>query len=652
MNSLAFVILSLLLSGNVAAHNGAFTLTSRVDTLTIDGNPDDWPAGALATEVGSRGPTRDVDDFAVTFRTAYSLSPPRLYLLVEVTDDHFVSTTEKEGRRRFRQDACEVVIDVHHTPISPGREYGLYGESTRRASDSQAKETKWAHARVAVRILEDRRLYEWVFELEAIDPDLQIGEGSVLGLGLTVYDADEGDRRPGRVTWGKGRRKTTLARARGDLLLLQKDKGLGQLTGHVDWTATGSYPPALVRIAPLGSLNRSIVAKATGGSYHLNLPDGPYRLQVVGEKVAESNLVNSVVVANLETVADTLHATPYDLADYHRPLPPIDGFHRAVSWVAGRGDMNEDVFIPLVKNNVNWIAQTPFGWQRRVADTEIRYRPDAGWWGESDRGVGATARMARKFGIRTLLKPHVWLNQVREGRWRGEIAMENEEDWTTWFTSYEAFIMHYAELAARSDIEALCIGTELHGTVHREREWRELIAKIGAVYDGPLIYAANWHDEFEDVPFWDALDYIGIQAYFPLVDNHSPTVKELRAGWDRHMPSIEGVHQRYDKPILITEIGYHSATDAAIKPWEWDADNTSPYYEDVQTQVNAYEAFFATFWDKPWFAGAYIWKWFPDHTFTGGIYDEEFTPQNKPAEDVMRRWYTRKRESFSASKPD
>ena len=265
MSILAFLILSLL-SENVVAHNGALSLMGPVDTLTIDGNLDDWPADAHETEVGSRGPVEGDDDFAVTFRAAYSLFPLRLYLLVEVIDDDFVSTSE-EGRRRFRQDACEVVIDVNHTPISPGREYGLYGESTRRAADSQAKETKWEHAQVAIGIQEGRRLYEWVFELDAIDADLQVDEGSVLGLGLAVYDADKGDRRPGRVTWGEGRRKTTLARARGDLLLLAKDSGLGQLTGHVDWTVTGSYPPALVRIAPLGSLNRSIVAKASGGSY-------------------------------------------------------------------------------------------------------------------------------------------------------------------------------------------------------------------------------------------------------------------------------------------------------------------------------------------------------------------------------------------------
>jgi hypothetical protein len=607
----------------------------------VDGHAADWPEDAYSTRVESRNPVGDDNDLKATLRAGYTLSPPRLYLLLDVQDSNFVTSTDS-GRRRFRQDACEVAIDVSHTPTSPGREYAIYGDTVRRATDSQDKETEWAHADVAIGHRKGGRVYEWAFDLTGIDPELQIGEGSVLGLGLTLYDTDEEGRRPSRLIWGDGRRQATMSRARGDLLLVGSESRLGRLTGHAGWH-TGEVKSARIRIAPLERLNQSVIATSASGDYSIDLPEGAYRMTIVGEDVAHANLLNVLLTGDRETRADSLSATSYTLEDYHRPLPPIDDFHRAVSWVAGRNGMDDDVFIPLVKNNVNWIAQTPFGWQRKVADTEIRYRADAGWWGESDRGVGGTARRARKFGIRTLLKPHVWLNEVREGRWRGEIAMESEEDWAAWFASYDAFMMHYAELAARSDIEALCIGTELHGTVHREREWRDLIEKIKTVYDGPLVYAANWHDEFEDITFWDALDYIGIQAYFPLVNKHSPTVKELQAGWDRHMPSIERVHERYGKPILITEIGYHSATDAAIKPWEWDADNDSPYYEDLQTQSNAYEAFFRAFWDKPWFAGSYIWKWLPDHTFTGGIYDEGFTPQNKPAEAVMGRWYAKPR---------
>ena len=38
--------------------------------------------------------------------------------------------------------------------------------------------------------------------------------------------------------------------------------------------------------------------------------------------------------------------------------------------------------------------------------------------------------------------------------------MENEAEWQIWFQNYTEFLLHYATLAQRNGIEALCIGTE------------------------------------------------------------------------------------------------------------------------------------------------------------------------------------------------
>ena len=58
-------------------------------------------------------------------------------------------------------------------------------------------------------------------------------------------------------------------------------------------------------------------------------------------------------------------------------------------------------------------------------------------------------------------------------------------------------------------------------------------------------------------------------------------------------------------------------------------------------QAAAYEAFFRAAWDLPWVAGAYWWKWFPNHERAGGDDDAGFTPQNKPAQQVIGQWYLR-----------
>jgi hypothetical protein len=250
------------------------------------------------------------------------------------------------------------------------------------------------------------------------------------------------------------------------------------------------------------------------------------------------------------------------------------------------------------------------------------------WWGESDEGISKTTELARKSGIKTLLKPHLWVSKG----WPGDIVMKSDTAWRSWFHNYEAFIIHYAELAEKNKIEIFCVGTELHKTIGREKEWRNIIARIRSVYTGKLTYAANFHEEYEQIRFWDALDYIGIQAYFPLTQNEIHSLDELQKGWETPMASIERVHQRFRKPILFTEIGYRSDVKAGIEPWAWPEENSQTKMSD-EAQANCYRAFFKTAWNKNWLEGVYFWKWYPHGPRRMAQVD--FTPQGKSAERVM-----------------
>ena len=320
-------------------------------------------------------------------------------------------------------------------------------------------------------------------------------------------------------------------------------------------------------------------------------------------------------------------------------LPRVDERHRGVSWVAG-GRIPGTAVEPLTAIGANWIVQTPFGWQRSHDSPALALATDGHvLWGETDEGLEVTTRLAREIGVRTLLKPHVWLTEAR-GKWRADIAMANDDDWRRWFSDYRRFILHYAKLAERLGIEGLAVGTELHATIReRPADWRRLIAEVRSVYGGKLTYSANWYREFEEVAFWDDLDYIGIQAYFPLTDRESPSIEELVAGWQRHLPAIEAVARRTGKPVLFTEMGYRNSADAAIEPWRWPsrAERVAGA-TDPETQARCYEAFFRTFWHRPWFAGAYIWKWFPGRGAGRGI---SFSPQGQAAEAVLADWYGR-----------
>jgi Glycoside Hydrolase Family 113 len=305
---------------------------------------------------------------------------------------------------------------------------------------------------------------------------------------------------------------------------------------------------------------------------------------------------------------------------------------RGVCW-EGAGPVGPKHLAPLTALGVDWISQTPFGWVPSPGSPEVRFSGERGLWGETDAGIAATASYAKTLGIKTLLAPHLW---VRHAAWPGDIAMASESDWAAWFDAYGRFILHYAALAQANGLEALAVGTELSATTGRESDWRALIAKVREVYHGKLTYAANWNGEPERVRFWDALDFIGVQAYYPLASKAHPSRDEIAAAMKPIAERLAALAARTGKPVVFTEVGYKSAAASLAEPWRWEADGEA----DLAVQRDAFTAMFSTLWDRPWFGGTFVWKW---HPATDALPrdDRGFSPQGKPAQDVIKAFYTR-----------
>jgi len=309
------------------------------------------------------------------------------------------------------------------------------------------------------------------------------------------------------------------------------------------------------------------------------------------------------------------------------PAPRMRGF----CWEAAHRIDASNV-APLRELGVDWISQTPFGWAPSLSSTEIRYDARRGLWGETDDGLVTTAALARELGIKTLLKPHLW---VRHGAWPGHIAMETDDAWKAWFASYESFIVHYARLAEANGFEAFAVGTELGKTTGRTANWKRIVARVREVYHGKLTYCANWNDEPEKIGFWENLDFIGVQAYYPLATVDRPTKRQLEAAWTQVATMLASLSKRTGKTVVFTEVGFKSHEGSLKEPWQWETRGAVDY----DLQRDAFSAMFETLWAKPWFAGAFVWKWHPaprpNHRD-----DRDFTPQGKPALSVIRAYYT------------
>lgn len=299
------------------------------------------------------------------------------------------------------------------------------------------------------------------------------------------------------------------------------------------------------------------------------------------------------------------------------------------------------VLVGLREMGLTHVTLVQFGWQAGHDRPEIRMHTDARWFSESDQGIRSLARQADSLGLKIILKPHLWMGRNNGGgQTRADIGFETEDAWAQWEAQYHAFMMHYAYLAQDVGAAMLVVGTEL-ATAARARPafWRGLIADVRAVYGGALTYAANWWEEYEDVAFWDALDYIGVQGYFELSKADDPSLAMLREGWKPYKETMRRLSERTGRPVLFTEIGYRNVPFAAAQPWRWPArDDANTVQPDDALQARLYQAFFESLWHEPWFAGAILWKWHPD---AGERRRLDFSPQNKPAEQVIARWFSR-----------
>lgn len=288
----------------------------------------------------------------------------------------------------------------------------------------------------------------------------------------------------------------------------------------------------------------------------------------------------------------------------------------------------------LVSLGVKWTALVTTWYQDKADSTEIHPLNEKT---PSDKDLIFSIQKLHESGIKVMLKPHLDIIAASDGKWRADIEFAGLDDWKKWFESYGEFILHYARLAQEEKVELFCIGTELSSTTLNQPDlWRDLINKVRRVYKGRLTYAANWYEEFEGIRFWNDLDYAGIDAYFPLSTSPAPTKSELKDAWKSWLENIRYWQELIKKPVIFTEVGYKSSQGAAGEPWQHDPAGSV----DLQLQADCYEALLETFWDEPWFYGVYWWYW-GDNPNMGGETHRGFIPQNKPAEEVVGKWYNK-----------
>ncbi len=294
---------------------------------------------------------------------------------------------------------------------------------------------------------------------------------------------------------------------------------------------------------------------------------------------------------------------------------------------AGRELGDSEVLVPTLESiretGANWVAIHPYA--RIRSDGMVTYR-----WRDGDQTPAhwtEPIRIAHEQGMKICIKPH--LAHWRSGfSWRGDIAFEKPEEWKRFWEGYTEWITTMAEACKEADL--FVVGTELDRTVHYEVEWRNLIRRVRARTRVPITFASNW-DAFEKVPFWDALDLVGIQSYFPISTARNPSRQALEVGWTKITRRLRGFSWKTGKKIVLTELGYNQSFRAASEPWTYTVD---PGAEPLQLRcmtvaLNAIAS-------EPAIVGSFLWKWFPEPRPVGRNFQLATTNMRSVIRDVWK----------------
>jgi hypothetical protein len=239
-----------------------------------------------------------------------------------------------------------------------------------------------------------------------------------------------------------------------------------------------------------------------------------------------------------------------------------------------------------------------------------------------------------------------------------------------WFDSYTAFAVHYAQLAQSLNIPLIIIGSDLTSIAidtsatglttkskaglggdagvlcygRRDCEWRHVIAAMhaatytpltsktarpGGTYTGKLTFASvvatsadNLIPEWSTITWWDALDIIGIDAYFPLTNGQDIAPSVLATAWNGTLDpaarasgnsgepiftDLRNFSSKFKRNILFTGAGYESFGGSNGAP-----NNTSNTSDTSDQTEQAYDmkALLQIFSAQTWWIGAI---WFADY---------------------------------------
>jgi len=344
-----------------------------------------------------------------------------------------------------------------------------------------------------------------------------------------------------------------------------------------------------------------------------------------------SSLVGGMFVLGLSAIFFPAQKADASISDWQKGVSVITRSQADLSGESFRQSMRD-----LAATGANYVSLIIPYYQSDIYSTDIQ----RGYNTPTDASLAGAIDYIHSLGMQVMLKIHL---DPLSGGWRAHI---NPSDRDTWYRNYEDILLHYADLGQQHGAESLCLGTELvsmastYGSWENPERWKKMIADVRQEYSGQLTYSANWgadYDKFINeknyIDFWDALDFIGISLYYPF--NEGSSAEDIKAGWKNIDYSyIRPLAEKWNKPVVFTEIGYKSVNGSYAAPWDYGRETGF----NEADQAKAYEALMSYWSGQDYMRGLHLWFWSADAGY-GGQGNTDYSPQGKQAQAVMTQWF-------------
>jgi hypothetical protein len=313
-------------------------------------------------------------------------------------------------------------------------------------------------------------------------------------------------------------------------------------------------------------------------------------------------------------------------------------------------DYASDSFKQSVRNlkaaNANTVSLIPTYYTSNCQSSNV----EAGWNTPTTTTLKGAVDFAHSLGMRVNITPHLEAYDTWGGvcTWRANIT---PSDRNSFFLNYTNVLKGVASTGP----DELTVGAELISlssariNADNTARWNTVINTIKAAYPAiALTYSANWGSgdfatETNQIQFWNNpnLSTIGVSGYYELPSN-SIAVADIQAQWDHwNNSNIKPLNTQYGKPVEFTEIGYKSVQGARYQPWNYSSccygDPNDPN-NGGNEQANLYKAMFNYWNGQSFLSGVNLWDWDTDPN-SGYPGNNDYTPQHKPAEDVIRQYF-------------